>query len=154
MPSSTSTGLIAFAARVAAAAVRRRREARSLAIESDSEMAPVARISRNFSSGTTSWRVAKPRTARRCADRRLSGDRRMNCPARSAGIAARTFSAGPAWTLATTCRTRSRSCFAIRSEEHTSELQSPYDLVCRLLLEKKKQQPPHDYHTIYNKTHH
>src|SRR5438094_5576779 len=28
-------------------------------------------------------------------------------------------------------------CIA-RSEEHTSELQSPYDLVCRLLLEKKK----------------
>src|SRR5207248_9900147 len=27
---------------------------------------------------------------------------------------------------------------AHRSEEHTSELQSPYDLVCRLLLEKKK----------------
>src|SRR5207248_11053515 len=26
---------------------------------------------------------------------------------------------------------------APRSEEHTSELQSPYDLVCRLLLEKK-----------------
>src|SRR5207248_158731 len=26
---------------------------------------------------------------------------------------------------------------ARRSEEHTSELQSPYDLVCRLLLEKK-----------------
>src|SRR5437867_5235184 len=25
-----------------------------------------------------------------------------------------------------------------RSEEHTSELQSPYDLVCRLLREKKK----------------
>src|SRR5207248_11710613 len=32
-------------------------------------------------------------------------------------------------------------CYAeyrgFRSEEHTSELQSPYDLVCRLLLEKK-----------------
>src|SRR6266705_6316477 len=28
--------------------------------------------------------------------------------------------------------------FPLRSEEHTSELQSPYDLVCRLLLEKKK----------------
>src|SRR5437773_6695656 len=27
-----------------------------------------------------------------------------------------------------------------RSEEHTSELQSHHDLVCRLLLEKKKQQ--------------
>src|SRR5207249_8525444 len=28
--------------------------------------------------------------------------------------------------------------FKIRSEEHTSELQSRFDLVCRLLLEKKK----------------
>src|SRR2546426_6536524 len=32
---------------------------------------------------------------------------------------------------------RARS-FALRSEEHTSELQSPCNLVCRLLLEKKK----------------
>src|SRR5690349_23765872 len=31
--------------------------------------------------------------------------------------------------------------FAARSEEHTSELQSRRDLVCRLLLEKKKKQP-------------
>src|SRR5699024_11910234 len=29
--------------------------------------------------------------------------------------------------------------FTERSEEHTSELQSRFDLVCRLLLEKKKQ---------------
>src|SRR5438094_1788105 len=29
-----------------------------------------------------------------------------------------------------------------RSEEHTSELQSPYDLVCRLLLEKKNIENP------------
>src|SRR5256885_7463929 len=28
-----------------------------------------------------------------------------------------------------------------RSEEHTSELQSPCNLVCRLLLEKKKKSP-------------
>src|SRR5699024_12432070 len=28
--------------------------------------------------------------------------------------------------------------FTVRSEEHTSELQSRFDLVCRLLLEKKK----------------
>src|SRR5699024_12565330 len=28
--------------------------------------------------------------------------------------------------------------FSFRSEEHTSELQSRFDLVCRLLLEKKK----------------
>src|SRR5207244_13007919 len=32
---------------------------------------------------------------------------------------------------------------ATRSEEHTSELQSPDHLVCRLLLEKKKQQCTH-----------
>src|SRR5438876_4449204 len=31
-----------------------------------------------------------------------------------------------------------RSACSIRSEEHTSELQSPVHLVCRLLLEKKK----------------
>src|SRR5467141_1180277 len=30
-------------------------------------------------------------------------------------------------------------CFMARSEEHTSELQSHLNLVCRLLLEKKKQ---------------
>src|SRR3990170_9130348 len=39
-----------------------------------------------------------------------------------------------------TC-SRIRRCFRQpnRSEEHTSELQSPDHLVCRLLLEKKKQ---------------
>src|SRR5699024_11506062 len=31
-----------------------------------------------------------------------------------------------------------------RSEEHTSELQSRFDLVCRLLLEKKKKQNNRD----------
>src|SRR5699024_12041040 len=32
----------------------------------------------------------------------------------------------------------SRPARMVRSEEHTSELQSRFDLVCRLLLEKKK----------------
>src|SRR2546426_3504507 len=32
-----------------------------------------------------------------------------------------------------------------RSEEHTSELQSPCNLVCRLLLEKKKQHTSHSH---------
>src|SRR2546428_8620699 len=42
------------------------------------------------------------------------------------------------WTLLTemSCSTMVRACS--RSEEHTSELQSRSDLVCRLLLEKKK----------------
>src|SRR5699024_11884730 len=35
---------------------------------------------------------------------------------------------------------RSPPAWSARSEEHTSELQSRFDLVCRLLLEKKKQQ--------------
>src|SRR5207249_10221836 len=35
------------------------------------------------------------------------------------------------------CATKRR---LLRSEEHTSELQSRFDLVCRLLLEKKKKQ--------------
>src|SRR5699024_11244827 len=36
-----------------------------------------------------------------------------------------------------------------RSEEHTSELQSRFDLVCRLLLEKKKYKP-YDNKFVYN----
>src|SRR5690348_18379168 len=45
------------------------------------------------------------------------------------------------------CRTRRRALCGgplggpNRSEEHTSELQSPVHLVCRLLLEKKKNNP-------------
>src|SRR2546430_11954468 len=34
-----------------------------------------------------------------------------------------------------------RNLVTARSEEHTSELQSQSNLVCRLLLEKKKSQP-------------
>src|SRR2546426_8364150 len=35
-----------------------------------------------------------------------------------------------------------------RSEEHTSELQSPCNLVCRLLLEKKKKTEPYTHAQI------
>src|SRR5438094_1126379 len=61
------------------------------------------------------------------ARRRGSGDREL--PGR---VAARAQSPGR-------CRRRPASSRS-RSEEHTSELQSPYDLVCRLLLEKKNSQ--------------
>src|SRR5436190_7902250 len=37
-------------------------------------------------------------------------------------------------------RLRTSCCRCARSEEHTSELQSHSDLVCRLLLEKKKKE--------------
>src|SRR2546421_7047537 len=40
------------------------------------------------------------------------------------------------------CR-KSRAASLARSEEHTSELQSRSDLVCRLLLEKKKKKNRH-----------
>src|SRR2546430_8839820 len=44
------------------------------------------------------------------------------------------------WNPATpvNCAARRDDCGACRSEEHTSELQSQSNLVCRLLLEKKK----------------
>src|SRR2546421_9358836 len=40
--------------------------------------------------------------------------------------------------LATPCNRVRKPAWSVRSEEHTSELQSRSDLVCRLLLEKKK----------------
>src|SRR5437764_12284039 len=48
-----------------------------------------------------------------------------------------TLLAVPAQLRAATCPNLTRNSLA-RSEEHTSELQSPMYLVCRLLLEKKK----------------
>src|SRR5438552_19010111 len=42
------------------------------------------------------------------------------------------------WPYARQCAAP-RPAFVDRSEEHTSELQSPDHLVCRLLLEKKKE---------------
>src|SRR5258708_16631418 len=55
------------------------------------------------------------------------------------------ISYSPAW-WRPSCTPRRISCTSARSEEHTSELQSPDHLVCRLLLEKKiypKQNLPH-----------
>src|SRR5207248_10949918 len=68
-------------------------------------------------------------------------------PARSASSMPRSEASCPAASASKARRTvehkrRSSDTWfsvrAVRSEEHTSELQSPYDLVCRLLLEKKK----------------
>src|SRR5258708_13876346 len=48
-----------------------------------------------------------------------------------------------------TFRIRAGLCVGqIRSEEHTSELQSPDHLVCRLLLEKKKKNTQHKHALI------
>src|SRR3989454_7522438 len=45
-------------------------------------------------------------------------------------------------------KTGARGLRSIRSEEHTSELQSPCNLVCRLLLEKKKKKQNVTNHVI------
>src|SRR5207248_11422133 len=50
----------------------------------------------------------------------------------------RAASAFSADDLPTLLRPQKANSGGPRSEEHTSELQSPYDIVCRLLLEKKK----------------
>src|SRR5699024_11298921 len=56
--------------------------------------------------------------------------RRRRRPGRAAGVSV------PSHVRPDRCPRRSR----YRSEEHTSELQSRFDLVCRLLLEKKNEQ--------------
>src|SRR4051794_41678863 len=51
-------------------------------------------------------------------------------------------------------RLRSAQYRRERSEEHTSELQSPVHLVCRLLLEKKKTKTSTPHRTLHRtKTH-
>src|SRR5690348_17563502 len=69
-------------------------------------------------------RQPRPDVQRSHQRRSRSADRRL----RHARVARRDGGAGPL----------SARRGAVRSEEHTSELQSPVHLVCRLLLEKKK----------------
>src|SRR5258708_12608828 len=62
-----------------------------------------------------------PRSSGNCAP-----SIRVWCISRSAKIGRKRF-----------CSSQENRCAELRSEEHTSELQSPDHLVCRLLLEKK-----------------
>src|SRR5207244_9060536 len=68
--------------------------------------------------------------------------RRSGSPSLSAGSSIWITRIPAAARSVTSSRIARASCFAVsardeRSEEHTSELQSPDHLVCRLLLEKK-----------------
>src|SRR5690242_21276392 len=56
----------------------------------------------------------------------------------------RSFDHGLTWSRPTQVSFRQGKRDGMRSEEHTSELQSHVNLVCRLLLEKKKYRPPPD----------
>src|SRR5689334_24552177 len=77
---------------------------------------------------TTLFRSPRP-AARRRTDRRLSArGRRRAVARRRPGLSSR----------AVLGRAHGDVAHRRRSEEHTSELQSQFHLVCRLLLEKKK----------------
>src|SRR5699024_11724647 len=95
-----------------------------------------------------SYQQRRPQAPHPFPTRRSSDLRRRGTPSRAESSTAsspgeRRAQAGPVSSkrrsprLSRKASPRSPSPWA-RSEEHTSELQSRFDLVCRLLLEKKK----------------
>src|SRR5260221_9492236 len=83
----------------------------------------------------TAWCVSEPRSPK--------GAESGSCPTpkRLANSCAPTCSiVGRLLRHVVRCSSPNRRGITDRSEEHTSELQSHSDLVCRLLLEKKKKQ--------------
>src|SRR2546422_512594 len=75
-------------------------------------------------------------------------------PASSSPTRARSTSASIASPVCPPSGATSAWCSrTMRSEEHTSELQSRLHLVCRLLLEKKKKKTSNCRHTIQTATH-
>src|SRR5699024_12535453 len=73
-----------------------------------------------------------------CGPRRSGRQRPAPGPAVTAPLIRCSFRPVPKATRSHNRTPDSRSSSPARSEEHTSELQSRFDLVCRLLLEKKK----------------
>src|SRR2546426_8021525 len=99
---------------------------------------------------TTSWprllnlKYAMPAALSRVDSSRISGCPEENAdprPCTQMSAVRRRRRLGSAMTPSSQTPSRVR-----RSEEHTSELQSPCNLVCRLLLEKKKKKIP-QHHT-------
>src|SRR5438309_8809733 len=96
---------------------------------------------------SSTWSSASPRErAASIATAKFSLT--LGCPINSASRCGRSFSSNDE--SSSTGAADTTRCFRsgtflrvatgrIRSEEHTSELQSQFHLVCRLLLEKKKQ---------------
>src|SRR5215467_13848402 len=90
--------------------------------------------------GPSGWGRTPPRRWRRPACAATDAPRRSRGPG-AADRVRRTRRAPPSRPAPAACRRRRRAApgaSRTRSEEHTSELQSPCNLVCRLLLEKKK----------------
>src|SRR3712207_7765318 len=95
-----------------------------------------------FRSRYPSWRLPPARGRRAGTGARV---RRPRWPSH------RRCRLSPGVLLPRRCRARARRR-PLRSEEHTSELQSRQYLVCRLLLEKKKKYPTNPYTTIPART--
>src|SRR5690349_22119179 len=89
-----------------------------------STLFPYTTLFRSASSRETSWPAAEASAPRR----RRSANRRQRRSSFSSYVSGKSL-----WGAS-----RGRRA-SDRSEEHTSELQSRRDLVCRLLLEKKKE---------------
>src|SRR5690606_41383102 len=88
---------------------------------------------------TTLFRFMPPRVRAAPAASPASDKRREESAIAAASVSAAPPSVRP-MTSADSVPPRRNSCPASRSEEHTSELQSRENLVCRLLLEKKNRQ--------------
>src|SRR5258708_29821359 len=88
---------------------------------------------------TTLFRSRRPHGRLRLASVALSTGRRTG-----AGCRRWSFAPGPA-------SRRREPGYRGRSEEHTSELQSPDHLVCRLLLEKKKKKAEQTHSTPHER---
>src|SRR5207248_8655004 len=81
--------------------------------------------------------LRRARPSRLSADAAFRGGLDDGLPARHDQASSRSRGVRPVSPPACPGGSRTTSPAERRSEEHTSELQSPYDLVCRLLLEKK-----------------
>src|SRR5438309_6313389 len=66
-----------------------------------------------------------------------------------AGVEPKTEKDTVAFTPYATIKDLFGTCCFLRSEEHTSELQSQFHLVCRLLLEKKNQHSRYTQEVLY-----
>src|SRR5437868_7247819 len=99
-------------------------------------MSPVSDLSVRFFTALAALQLIHSSPTRRSSDLVVAPlERRL--AERSASAPLMLYACGPEPMLAAVARASARRPRASRSEEHTSELQSRFDLVCRLLLEKK-----------------
>src|SRR5260370_5493033 len=107
----------------------------SMTVELPSRRAP-CKLAAVRSSAPARSLIALP-TSLRNTPRSRGLETKSNAPS----LSARTADSMLPWAVITATGT-----LALRSEEHTSELQSHLNLVCRLLLEKKKNKTSKQYH--------